>query len=352
MESGYLETMREEYRRQTGNLPGEDSDIGIRMALLAGQLEGLEEQLTRLAAQADPETAEGEALDRHAGSRGLSRKEARTAVGTLRFSRSSPAPEDIPLPRGLICSAAGEGAGRFITSRDGVIPAGETQAEVPAEAERPGSAGNVPAGTVTVLVTAAGFVSRVENPEAFSGGMDAETDGELRARLLESYANVSNGSNAAYYRRLALAEEGVRSVSVIPRPRGSGSVDLIIAGQGAPADAAAVEALSTRVAEQREIGVDARVTAAAPLTCDVSVQVWRDENYAPEGLKEQVERQLREEFQALGVGEPLYTARLISRVMAVPGVENCRLTAPAADLLPDSRSLAVPGSLTVEEGSR
>ena len=66
----------------------------------------------------------------------------------------------------------------------------------------------------------------------------------------------------------------------------------------------------------------------------------------------QVERQLREEFLALGVGEPLYTARLISRVMAVPGVENCRLTAPAADLLPDSRSLAVPGSLTVEEGSR
>lgn len=49
------------------------------------------------------------------------------------------------------------------------------------------------------------------------------------------------------------------------------------------------------------------------------VQVWRDENYAPEGLKEQVERQLREEFLALGVGEPLYTARLISRVMAVPG---------------------------------
>lgn len=50
----------------------------------------------------------------------------------------------------------------------------------------------------------------VENPEGFSGGQDAETDDELRSRLLESYHAVSNGSNAAYYRRLALAQDGWR----------------------------------------------------------------------------------------------------------------------------------------------
>ena len=37
LESGYLTAMRAEYQRLTGALPGEDSDIGIRMALLANQ---------------------------------------------------------------------------------------------------------------------------------------------------------------------------------------------------------------------------------------------------------------------------------------------------------------------------
>ena len=37
-------------------------------------------------------------------------------------------------------------------------------------------------------------------------------------------------------------------------------------------------------------------------------------------------------------------------VMAVPGVENCRLTAPAADVAAVSRTLVTLGSLTVTEG--
>ena len=46
----------------------------------------------------------------------------------------------------------------------------------------------------------------------------------------------------------------------------------------------------------------------------------------------------------------LYTARLIGAVMAVPGVENCRLTAPTADVAAVSRTLVTLGSLTVTEG--
>ena len=106
MESGYLTAMRAEYQRLTGALPGEDSDIGIRMALLANQLELLEEELGALRQAADPETAEGEMLDRHADSRGLRRKEAAAAGGVLRFYREgarnrcglSPLPRDASPP--------------------------------------------------------------------------------------------------------------------------------------------------------------------------------------------------------------------------------------------------------------
>ena len=36
MESIYLTAMRTRYRQLTGSDPGQDSDIGIRLALLAG----------------------------------------------------------------------------------------------------------------------------------------------------------------------------------------------------------------------------------------------------------------------------------------------------------------------------
>ena len=167
-------------------------------------------------------------LDRHADSRGLRRKEAAAAGGVLRFYREGAAAQEIVLPQGLVASTAGAEPVRFVTTAEGRIAAGETEALVPAQAEQPGSTGNAAAGSITVLVTAVGSVDGVENPEGFSGGQDAETDDELRSRLLESYHAVSNGSNAAYYRRLALAQDGVASVQVIQRPRGSGSARVIV----------------------------------------------------------------------------------------------------------------------------
>ena len=351
MESGYLTAMRAEYERLTGTLPGEDSDIGIRMALLANQLELLEEELTALRRAADPETAEGEMLDRHADTRGLVRKEAAAAEGVLRFYREGAAAQEIVLPQGLVASTAGAEPVRFVTTAEGRIAAGETEALMPARAEQPGSRGNAAAGSVTVLVTAVGSVDGVDNPGAFAGGQDAESDEELRQRLLESYHAVSNGSNAAYYRRLALAQDGVASVHVIQLPRGSGSVDLVIAGEGAAASEDTVEALGELVARQRELGVDAQVSAAEEQPCPVTLELWPGENYAFDDVKAQAEEAVRELFRGLAVAQPLYTARIIGTVMAVPGVENCRLTAPSADLPGAERSLITLGDLTVTKGA-
>lgn len=349
MENDYLTAMLEEYKAQMGCLPGEDSDIGIRMALLAHQLNRLDERLAQLARQADPELAQGTALDRHAASRGLARKPAQTARGILRFSRSSPAAEDIPLPRGLVCAAAGEAGVRYVTTADAVLPAGALQAEVEAAAEQPGRKGNVPAGQITVLVTAAGYVAEVTNPSPFTGGEEEEGDASLRDRLLESYAGISNGSNAAYYRRLALAEEGVYSAQVIPRPRGVGSVDIVIAGKGAPAADEVVQRLAQRVQQQREIGVDAQVFAAGPLSSAVTLALRCNPNYKGDEVHQEVKSRLQELFNRLEVGSPLYVAQMIREVMAVPGVENCRFTAPTGDVRPDERSLAVLGEIAIEE---
>ena len=75
------------------------------------------------------------------------------------------------------------------------------------------------------------------------------------------------------------------------------------------------------------------------------------ENYAFDDVKTQAEAALRALFGELAVGQPLYIARIIGTVMAVPGVENCRLTAPAADQPGAERSLITLGELTVTKGA-
>ena len=145
--------------------------------------------------------------------------------------------------------------------------------------------------------------------------------------------------------------DGVASVQVIQRPRGSGSVDLVIAGEGAAASEDTVRELGELVAQQRELGVDAQVTAAEESPCPVTLELFAGENYAFDDVKTQAEAALRALFGELAVGQPLYIARIIGTVMAVPGVENCRLTAPAADQPGAERSLITLGELTVTKGA-
>lgn len=349
MESIYLTAMRTRYRQLTGSDPGQDSDIGIRLALLAGQLDLLEEELAAVRAAMDPETAAGAALDRHAAARGLTRKEAVAAAGSLTFYRGTAAAEAIRLPAGLT-AAAGEDGPRFATTEAGVLAAGETEVTLPAAALAPGRAGNAAAGTVTALLAPVGGLDGVKNTAAFAGGQDAEDDESLRARLLESYRLVSNGANAAYYRRLALGLDGVTSVEVIRGPRGNGSLDLVIGGAGAVPPAETAAELEALLAGRREVGVDVKAFAAAAAPVPVTLTLWPGAQDSFDRVKPRVEAALARVFESLEVGEGLYTARLIGAVMAVPGVENCRLTAPAADVAAVSRTLVTLGSLTVTEG--
>ena len=211
-----VERMREEFCDEAGFEPQESSDIGIRMRVLAGEIFSLWNGLEYWKRQAFPDTAIGVYLENHAGQRGLTRRKAVCAQGSLTFSRSTALWYDTEIPAGTICATAGENGIRFVTTEDAVLAAEALSVSVPARAESGGQAGNAAADTVCVLVTVPEGIEAVENPQPFTGGLDGETDEELRARLLDSYRTVPNGTNAGFYRDQALRHEGVLSVGVIP----------------------------------------------------------------------------------------------------------------------------------------
>ena len=323
------------YADATGTEAAESGDLAVRMYAMAAQVFSLYVQCDWVERQCFPQTAEGTCLDMHAQLRGLERWEATAAEGVLRFTVDAVAGQDREIPVGTVCMTAG--LVRFETVETGVLRAGTTQADVRARALEAGSAGNVAAGTILTMAVAPVGVSRCTNPEAFSGGTDPEDDETLRARVLETYRRMPNGANAAFYQQGALSFEKVAAATVIPRPRGVGTVDAEL-----------LEELTAYFEARREIAVEVQVRAPTMKEITVSAQVAAAANKDAEQVREAVESALRTWFDGHRLGESVLRAKLGDLIYAVEGVENYQLISPETDVAVAADELPQLSGLTVE----
>ena len=283
------EQMRGTFAQRAGFVPSEGCDSAVRLYALAAELQSLLMQADWVLDQSFPQTAQGMYLDYHAETRGITRAAAEKAVGTLRFAAADKVTAACPIEKGTVCMTA-EGV-RFETTEDAAIAVGSQWADVPAQAVEAGAGGNVIAGTVTLLSAMPVGVVQCTNPTAFSGGCDAESDEALRGRVLASYQRLPNGANAAYYEQEAMRYPGVAVTAALKAAPGYTFAEVKAGAQSA------LEALFTG------------------------------------GL----------------LGKNVTTARLLTLLCGVEGVENVHLTAPAADVAVGSTELPMLGTVTLSE---
>ena len=137
------------FEQETGVALAGDGDMAVRLYAVAAQIYALYVQADWVNRQCFPQSAEGEYLDRHAQLRGLERRAAVAAEGSIRFETDSAAQADLTIPAGTVCMTAG--LIRFETTKEVTLRAGQTQVDAPAAALEPGAAGNVAAGTIRAL---------------------------------------------------------------------------------------------------------------------------------------------------------------------------------------------------------
>lgn len=338
--------MKEAFERETGLVMNDGCDMSIRMYALAAQLYALQVQTDWLKNQCFPQTATGIYLDHHAEVRGLCRREAVCAAGVLRFAVDKAMTMDLTIAAGTVCSTP---AGvEFETTETVVLPAGSLSVEAAARAVKAGISGNVPAGSVISMIHAPVSVSTCINPERFSGGVAEESDADLRGRILSSYKRLPNGANAAYYETQALEVEGVAAVEVLPKNRGIGTVDIVIASESGMADDALVQAVQKKLDAQREICVDIDVSAPRTELVDIAVGIAAGDRPFAE-VKTAVEEAIQAFFSGKLLGRGLLRAQLGNCIFQVKGVENYVLLSPAEDIAPAGGILLLPGALTVQE---
>ena len=341
------EQLRGTFAQRAGFVPSEGCDSAVRLYALAAELQSLLMQADWVLDQSFPQTAQGMYLDYHAETRGITRGAAEKAAGTLRFAAADKVTAACPIEKGTVCMTA-EGV-RFETTEDAAIAVGSQWVDVPAQAAEAGAGGNVIAGTVTLLSAMPVGVVQCTNPAAFSGGCDAESDEALRGRVLASYQRLPNGANAAYYEQEAMRYPGVAAAKAVGRARGIGTVNVVIATHAGVPDAALLAAVETDLQKKREIAVDVKVLAPAVETVAVTAALKAAPGYTFAEAKAGAQSALEALFTGGLLGKSVTTARLLTLLCGVEGVENVHLTAPAADVAVGSTELPMLGTVTISE---
>lgn len=164
----------------------------------------------------DIETKTGLELEQMVGIFGFGRLQGRKATGIVRLELKQPATQLIDVPLGSqFFSPSGAGAGiplYFAATQASVFPIGSATADIPVECTVAGSVGNVPPGAVSSLASAIASAS-VTNLTSMTGGIDVETDNQLRERFKASaFRNISG--TADWYMGLAFQNKFVSKVAV------------------------------------------------------------------------------------------------------------------------------------------
>lgn len=346
----FLEKMQKTYLNLAGIRADDASDVGIRFKILADLLEEVQKKLDFTKQQSFPKTATGTSLELHAEQRGLTRKPALFAAGEAEFRREHPAEEDILIPEGVLLGGQGMESLKYITCQDAVMKRGENAAVVPIRCQIAGSQGNLAANQLRVMVTPVPGIAQVNNPKPLISGRDAESDEELRTRLMDSYRFVTNGTNSAFYYNQAMRYPEVSSAKILPRVNGAGTVGIIV--HGAAIDEAFLEKMKAEIGAVKEINVNLTVEKAQEKPLGISVEIAAADGYSYEDVSVLCKEAVEHYFHRQKVGQPLYMAPLIREILSCEGIANGKIISPVDDLYPSDREIYTLAGCSVSQIQR
>ncbi len=321
-------------------LPG--VDVSLPRSLLAVLLRswggGTFEAWGHLQAIADdsiPDTATESALERWAALFGVFRVQGVKASGVAQFTE---VPIWTPIAIGSRLVRA-DGAEYITTGAPFWFPPawlGAIQAVVP------GTAGNFD-GNLRLVEPSAGvgdvYVSTF-------GGVDRESDAELRARFLDVLRAPPQGGTAADFARWALAVAGVTRAWVGTPSAGSPTFTIRIANDAllpsAPvASGGIVTATQTAVNALKPITSNPVVSAAAFVALNAHVTITPNDATTRAAVDAELSAML-ERFA--GPGVTITLSKILAAVAGSPGLIDFTITSPVADVTPGGSNVVYLGT--------
>lgn len=284
----------------------------------------------------------------------ISKNPSQFAIGTVTFSRVVTT-ATVTLPLGTQVSTSG--GVLYETTETSSIAVGVSSATVAIKAVESGKSGNVPAGTITILVSGLAGVDSVVNQSNVGGGVDEETDAEYMARFKAFLLGLgkSNRWGIIYG---ALLNPALRSASLVEHfpPKnglynftlylddGSGTVSQITIDEVA----AVIDGDGTVDSPgYRAAGINAEYLA--PTSVPVNVTGTAVVSFAVdlEEAKNTLKSAILAHLNAKTIGEDVIRAQIQKVVLNYPWVLDLDITAPSANIAIGENQIARAGTVTL-----
>lgn len=303
----------------------EDSDAYARASSLAACAEGIYAHQKWLIKQFFPDTADTEFLEKHAGLRGLRRRNATYAAGKGATISGNP---DAVIAVGLQIKTED---GRFYeTTESAVIPASGSVI-VAVRSLATGAAQNIKTATKGSFMAAPVGVSTDVVLNDVVGATNAESDSSLLERLLNKIRRPAAGGNKYDYKDWALEVDGVEQAYVYPLRRGLGTVDIAItADNGVPSDDTVRRAQEYIDQERPVTAKESKVVKPDVTKVNFNIQV-KISGVALNDIKTAINNALRDYFNGLIPGDDLIVSQCEAVVNNLIGVVDRRFIAPTAN---------------------
>ena len=303
----------------------EDSDAYARASSLAACAEGIYAHQKWLIKQFFPDTADTEFLEKHAGLRGLRRRNATYAAGKGATVSGNP---DAVIAVGLQIKTED---GRFYdTTESAVIPASGSVI-VAVRSLDTGAAQNIKTATKGSFMAAPVGVSTDVVLNDVVGATNAESDSSLLERLLNKIRRPAAGGNKYDYKDWALEVDGVEQAYVYPLRRGLGTVDIAItADNGVPSDDTVRRAQEYIDQERPVTAKESKVVKPDVTKVNFNIQV-KISGVALNDIKTAINNALRDYFNGLIPGDDLIVSQCEAVINNLIGVVDRRFIAPTAN---------------------
>lgn len=265
---------------------------------------------------------------------------AYAAAGDVTFSVPLPVVEPITIPAGTIVQMPGTRI-RYLTASAVQIAASTISVDARVYAEWAGVAGNTGTETVTEIVASLGDTVSVTNANPISGGRDAETPEERKARFIDYIGSLSRGTVWAvtYAARSSVIRnasgvviEWVTRVGII---EGAGHVQLFIYSSGgtpstellnvaqATIDGSFDQQTQTWTPGYRPVGADVTVFPMIEREIDVSLRIKMLPGLTGDASTIALVRDaLTSRFAISMPGDVVYIEQISESALTVLGVER------------------------------
>lgn len=320
----------------------------------AEELSGLQINIVDAVNAVIPATSWGTFLDDHVKDVGLTRKPGEKATVMVTLS----ATVDITVPAGTVLSTDSDI--RFALDTDAIItpPAEQPDPDNPvpgtvtvqATAEEVGRTSNISAFTLTRLPREFQNLVTIRQEMAATGGLDAESDAELKARFFARQLNQSGAGNPESYKGWALSINGVRAAKVFRATPSAGSVTIAIAGQDGVPEQALVDEVQAYIDSVANLLANNVVVPAVALPLDLTAVLTIEAEATLADIETAYTDKVRTYLESLFyTDDPVRYSVLYQTLLTIEGVidvTDFRVNGEVANVAPEGTEVAVIGAVT------